>query len=321
MHPRLMGIVNVTPDSFSDGGLYLDPQRAVAHGAELAAQGAAILDVGGESTRPGAEAVDAELERERVQPVVAALAGPAGPGAEVSIDTSKAAGGRRRPRRRGDDRQRRHRPARRPRARGTLRRARLHAGADAHAGHAADDAVRPHLRRRRRRRARVPRRADPGRRRRRGRRAPDLGRPRDRVRQDALPQPRAPATPRRAARPRPPAGHRQLAEELHRRPSPAARSASASGERSPRTCSRSPPARRSFAFTTCSRSGARCGSRRCCSTVATGQSAVDNRTGAHNRIVQIDFIDPAYWVCSDTPRGGVPPCLGNYYRPIRGAPR
>jgi dihydropteroate synthase len=89
MQPRLMGIVNVTPDSFSDGGLYLDPQRAVAHGAELAAQGAAILDVGGESTRPGAEAVDAELERERVEPVVAALAGPAGAGVEVSIDTSK----------------------------------------------------------------------------------------------------------------------------------------------------------------------------------------------------------------------------------------
>jgi dihydropteroate synthase len=87
---RLMGIVNVTPDSFSDGGLYLDPQRAISHGAELAAQGAAILDVGGESTRPGAEAVDAELERDRVEPVVAALAGPRGPGAEVSIDTSKS---------------------------------------------------------------------------------------------------------------------------------------------------------------------------------------------------------------------------------------
>jgi dihydropteroate synthase len=91
MTPRLMGIVNVTPDSFSDGGLYLDPEAAIAHGTQLAAEGAEILDIGGESTRPGAEAVDAELERERTEPVVAALAGPDGPGAEVSIDTSKAA--------------------------------------------------------------------------------------------------------------------------------------------------------------------------------------------------------------------------------------
>jgi dihydropteroate synthase len=86
-----MGIVNVTPDSFSDGGLCLDPERAIAHGEELAAEGADILDVGGESTRPGAEAVDADQELARVEPVVAALAGPGGPGAEISIDTSKAA--------------------------------------------------------------------------------------------------------------------------------------------------------------------------------------------------------------------------------------
>ena len=90
MRLRLMGIVNVTPDSFSDGGLFLDPERAIAHGVELADAGADILDVGGESTRPGAEAVDAEHELERVGPVVAALAGADGPGAEVSIDTSKA---------------------------------------------------------------------------------------------------------------------------------------------------------------------------------------------------------------------------------------
>jgi dihydropteroate synthase len=88
---RLMGIVNVTPDSFSDGGLYLDPERAIAHGGELAAEGADILDVGGESTRPGAAPVDADEERARVEPVIAALAGPDGPGAEVSVDTSKAA--------------------------------------------------------------------------------------------------------------------------------------------------------------------------------------------------------------------------------------
>ena len=88
---RLMGVVNVTPDSFSDGGLFLDAEAAIAHGRKLAAEGAAILDVGGESTRPGAEAVDATLELERVGPVVDSLAGPDGPGAIVSIDTSKAA--------------------------------------------------------------------------------------------------------------------------------------------------------------------------------------------------------------------------------------
>jgi dihydropteroate synthase len=86
-----MGIVNVTPDSFSDGGLFLDPERAIAHGRALAEAGADILDVGGESTRPGAEAVSAEAELERVGPVVEALCGPEGPGVAVSIDTSKAA--------------------------------------------------------------------------------------------------------------------------------------------------------------------------------------------------------------------------------------
>ena len=85
-----MGVVNVTPDSFSDGGLYLDPERAIAHGRELGTDGADLLDVGGESTRPGAEAVSADDERERVVPVVAALAGAGGPGAPISIDTSKA---------------------------------------------------------------------------------------------------------------------------------------------------------------------------------------------------------------------------------------
>ena len=85
---RVMGIVNVTPDSFSDGGLFLDPERAIAHGRELAAQGAGILDVGGESTRPGAAAVSAAEELARTGPVVEALAG-AGAAVEVSIDTSK----------------------------------------------------------------------------------------------------------------------------------------------------------------------------------------------------------------------------------------
>ncbi|HEX3239081.1 MAG TPA: dihydropteroate synthase [Solirubrobacterales bacterium] len=88
MTPRLMGVVNVTPDSFSDGGLFLDPEAAIAHGRELAAQGAAILDVGGESTRPGSQPVPEAEELARVLPVVEALAGD---GATVSIDTSKSA--------------------------------------------------------------------------------------------------------------------------------------------------------------------------------------------------------------------------------------
>jgi dihydropteroate synthase len=83
-----MGVVNVTPDSFSDGGKYFDAAAAVAHGEELTRAGAAILDVGGESTRPGAEPVGAGEELRRVEPVIAALA--AG-GATVSVDTSKSA--------------------------------------------------------------------------------------------------------------------------------------------------------------------------------------------------------------------------------------
>ena len=82
-----MGVVNVTPDSFSDGGRFLDAAAAVEHGRELAAQGAAILDVGGESTRPGADPVSPEEEVRRVLPVVEGLAGVA----RVSIDTSKTA--------------------------------------------------------------------------------------------------------------------------------------------------------------------------------------------------------------------------------------
>ena len=86
MAPQLMGVVNVTPDSFSDGGEYLDPAAAVEHGLELVRDGAGILDVGGESTRPGAEPVGAEEELRRVLPVVEGLAEVA----TVSIDTSKA---------------------------------------------------------------------------------------------------------------------------------------------------------------------------------------------------------------------------------------
>jgi dihydropteroate synthase len=83
---ELMGIVNVTPDSFSDGGRFLEPEAAIAHGRRLAGEGADILDVGGESTRPGADPVRTEEELRRVLPVVEALAAS---GHRVSIDTTK----------------------------------------------------------------------------------------------------------------------------------------------------------------------------------------------------------------------------------------
>ena len=82
-----MGVVNVTPDSFSDGGLFLDPGVAIAHGHALARAGAQILDIGGESTRPGAQPVARDEELRRVLPVIVALADT---GARISIDTTKA---------------------------------------------------------------------------------------------------------------------------------------------------------------------------------------------------------------------------------------
>ena len=82
-----MGVLNVTPDSFSDGGRWLDPDAAVRHGLDLIAEGADVVDVGGESTRPGAAPVDENEERQRVLPVIAALA----PLVRVSVDTRKAA--------------------------------------------------------------------------------------------------------------------------------------------------------------------------------------------------------------------------------------
>lgn len=85
---QVMGVVNVTDDSFSDGGLFLDRDRAVAHGLALAAEGAAIVDVGGESTRPGATRIEPQVETARVLPVIKELAGQ---GITVSIDTMHAA--------------------------------------------------------------------------------------------------------------------------------------------------------------------------------------------------------------------------------------
>ena len=87
-HTLIMGVVNVTPDSFSDGGDFADATEAIAHGRRLVSQGADVVDIGGESTRPGSEAVSADDELARVLPVVKALADD---GVVVSIDTSKAA--------------------------------------------------------------------------------------------------------------------------------------------------------------------------------------------------------------------------------------
>ncbi len=84
--PLLMGVVNVTPDSFSDGGRYFDPQAAVAHGRQLLADGADLLDIGGESTRPGAIRPSVDEELSRVLPVVEELAGEAA----VSVDTMRS---------------------------------------------------------------------------------------------------------------------------------------------------------------------------------------------------------------------------------------
>jgi dihydropteroate synthase len=83
--PSVVGVVNVTPDSFSDGGDFLDPGHAIAQAKRLLAEGAVLVDVGGESTRPGSEGVSAEEELRRVEPVLEGLAG-----LPVSIDTSKA---------------------------------------------------------------------------------------------------------------------------------------------------------------------------------------------------------------------------------------
>lgn len=85
----VMGIVNVTEDSFSDGGRYLDPAKAVAHAKQLVAEGADIIDVGGESTRPGASRVEAGVEKQRVVPVIEALHAE---GIRTSVDTMRASG-------------------------------------------------------------------------------------------------------------------------------------------------------------------------------------------------------------------------------------
>lgn len=87
MNTVIMGVVNVTADSFSDGGRYLDADAAIAHGISLAGDGADIIDVGGESTRPGAQRVDPELEIDRIVPVIKGLAAQ---GITASVDTMRA---------------------------------------------------------------------------------------------------------------------------------------------------------------------------------------------------------------------------------------
>jgi dihydropteroate synthase len=88
--PAVMGVLNVTPDSFSDGGLYVDPERAIEHGRRLVQEGAALVDVGGESTRPGAVAVSEREELSRIEPVLEGLSG-----LPLSVDTTKASVARR----------------------------------------------------------------------------------------------------------------------------------------------------------------------------------------------------------------------------------
>ncbi len=82
--PYIMGVVNVTPDSFSDGGKFINPEKAIAHGLQLVAEGASILDIGGESSRPGAQVIDIDEEIARIVPVIEGLRGKA---RWISVDT------------------------------------------------------------------------------------------------------------------------------------------------------------------------------------------------------------------------------------------
>ena len=180
-----MGVLNVTPDSFSDGGRFLDPDPAVAHGSALHAAGADLVDVGGESTRPGADRVDADEELRRVLPVVRDLAAD---GVPVSIDTTRAEVAEAALEAGADDRQRRERRAGRPGDGPGRRGGRRAVDPHALARPQRPDAVAGRLRRRGRRGAR--RAGGAGGRRGAGRRrpGPDRARPRPGVRQDGRAQ-------------------------------------------------------------------------------------------------------------------------------------
>ena len=253
-----MGVVNVTPDSFSDGGQFLDPQRAIEHGRELVADGADVLDIGGESTRPGAAAVGEEEELARVAPVIEGLAGERVP---ISIDTSKLA----------------------------VAEAALDAGASIVndvtalraepriAGLCSDrdaELVLMHMQGSPRTMQEDPTYDDVvddvkaflaermefatagG-----GARGADLARPRDRVRKDGRAQPRAAAPPAGADRAGTAAGGRYLAQELHRQDQRRRGRTSGSAARSPAARSPSPTGRRCCASTTCARCARGCRSR------------------------------------------------------------
>ena len=215
MNVKLMGVVNVTPDSFSDGGLYLDPEAAIAHGRELAAEGADILDVGGESTRPGAEAVAGRGGAARGRAGGRGAGRGRGRGLDRHLEGCGRRGGARRRRRRSSTTS--------PRFAATPRWRRSAPSAAAAVvlmhmlGDPADDAGGPALRRRRRRGPGLPRRADRGRR-------SAAGVDEERIWLDpgigfgktARPQPRAAAPPGELRDARPPARRRHLAQELHR---------------------------------------------------------------------------------------------------------
>ena len=185
-----MGVVNVTPDSFSDGGDYLDATAAVAHGRRLIDEGADVIDVGGESSRPGADPVDEAEELRRVIPVIEALAGLV----RMSVDTVKPAVARAACAAGCDAGQRRLGVARRGgrRVRGRLRR-------HAPPGHAQDDAARTPLRRRDGRGQGLPGRT--GARRHAARHRRGVDRSGHRVRQDLVSQPEPAAPSRRDRRP------------------------------------------------------------------------------------------------------------------------
>ncbi len=136
--PLVMGILNVTPDSFSDGGQHIDPKRAVEVALQMEADGADIIDIGGESTRPYSDPVGVQQELDRVMPVIERLAGKLS--IPISIDTSKSAGCSRSDRRGRRNHQRRDGPGRRPRNGDHRSRPCRRSLRDAHAGQSANDA-------------------------------------------------------------------------------------------------------------------------------------------------------------------------------------
>ena len=251
--PRVMGILNVTPDSFSDGGRFFDRERALDHARRMLADGADLIDVGGESTRPGAAPVDEAGELARVIPVIDELARE---GALVSVDTMKpavmraavAAGAAM------------INDVNALRLPGALEAAASTEGGgvpDAHAGRAAHDAGRAELRRRRGGGARLPRRARAVLRSRRHRARSHRARPRLRLRQDACPQPGARACAAASSwRPATRCSRGCRASPRSAR-SPAGRAASGSRRVSPRRWRRSRAVRRSCGSTTCARPSTR----------------------------------------------------------------